>query len=305
MFRQVRSRIFVPIVFYTALPELASDCGLPPFVQVVSKNTGDEVDALREAVNLALHSTFQQLRARFDQHIEHVKRDFMIDFVEQHWDELHQEQRRSDVAHLLVRRLAASLEGGASLFADLLEGTEPAEVGALVHPMRYYIVPPLDDRRTGDVLVFHEVDANGEPAEEWYVVLTPSCDFVPTRLKADHTVMVACDLLEDTKEYKEWSEAGDDGKESARKKVESIMRNNRFKSQSERFHFLPAAWDVPNLVVDFQRWRHITTATLDGAERVATIDSPFVEALVSRFTRYFNRVGTPDLDVNVAIDRLT
>ena len=41
-----------------------------------------------------------------------------------------------------------------------------------------------------------------------------------------------------------------------------------------------------------------------GLERLASLDSPFAEALLARFTRYFGRLGTPDLDVAVLLQRL-
>jgi hypothetical protein len=41
-----------------------------------------------------------------------------------------------------------------------------------------------------------------------------------------------------------------------------------------------------------------------GLERLASLDSSFAEALLARFTRYFGRLGTPDLDVAVLLQRL-
>jgi hypothetical protein len=42
---------------------------------------------------------------------------------------------------------------------------------------------------------------------------------------------------------------------------------------------------------------------LDEMDRIASIDSPFAEALLAEFTRYFGRVGTPDLDLDYIINR--
>jgi hypothetical protein len=36
-----------------------------------------------------------------------------------------------------------------------------------------------------------------------------------------------------------------------------------------------------------------------GLERLASLDSSFAEGLLARFSRYFGRLGTPDLDVTV------
>ena len=57
-------------------------------------------------------------------------------------------------------------------------------------------------------------------------------------------------------------------------------------------------------MVDFQQLRSFQTERLDGMTRVASLVSPFAEAAVSRFTRYFGRVGTDDLDVAAIMDRL-
>ena len=43
---------------------------------------------------------------------------------------------------------------------------------------------------------------------------------------------------------------------------------------------------------------------MGGLERLASLDSPFAEALLARFTRYFGRLGTPDLDVAVLLQSL-
>ena len=43
---------------------------------------------------------------------------------------------------------------------------------------------------------------------------------------------------------------------------------------------------------------------MGGLERLASLDSPFAEALLARFTRYFGRLGTPDIDVAVLLQRL-
>jgi len=43
---------------------------------------------------------------------------------------------------------------------------------------------------------------------------------------------------------------------------------------------------------------------MNGLERLASLDSPFAEALLARFTRYFGRLGTPDLDAAILLQRL-
>jgi len=82
------------------------------------------------------------------------------------------------------------------------------------------------------------------------------------------------------------------------------VRHNRRDSQSERFFFLPGALSLPDLIVDFQQLVTLQRDHMGGLERLASLDSPFAEALLARFTRYFGRLGTPDLDVAVLLQRL-
>jgi hypothetical protein len=35
--------------------------------------------------------------------------------------------------------------------------------------------------------------------------------------------------------------------------------------------------------------------------RICSLDNPFAEALTAQFTRYYSRLGTPDLDVDKVI----
>jgi hypothetical protein len=83
-----------------------------------------------------------------------------------------------------------------------------------------------------------------------------------------------------------------------------VTDNNRQDGQAERFYFLPGALSLPDLMVDFQQLVTLQRACMGGLERLASLDSPFAEALLARFARYFGRLGTPDLDIAVLLKRL-
>jgi hypothetical protein len=82
------------------------------------------------------------------------------------------------------------------------------------------------------------------------------------------------------------------------------LRNNRQGGQTERFYFLPGALALSDLVVDFQQLVTLSRTQITTLERLASLDSPFAEALLARFGRYFGRLGTPDLDLEVILNRL-
>ena len=309
VYRDVRSRRFVPIVFYTALPEQVERLANPPFVQVVSKISDNPVHELREAVSAALDSGLPRLHRALKGRVESITRNFMIDFVEKNWEELR--DHKADVAHLLMRRLGISLErGGTGLATELGLPTEEGSEET-VHPTRFYVALPTGDYTTGDVLHgpdARHLDAEGRENTHWYVILTPSCDLVPGRTKAEHVVLARCLPLESFKEYRRWMEtkSADQGTGAKRKRrnLESLLRSRPHRRQEDRYHYLPAAFEVPDLLVDNQEIVHIAYEQLDHYLRVASLDSPYSEELSHRFNRYMGRLGTPDLDIPTALQRM-
>jgi hypothetical protein len=52
---------------------------------------------------------------------------------------------------------------------------------------------------------------------------------------------------------------------------------------------------LPDLVVDFQQLVTLHQKHMGGLERLASLDSPFAEALLARLSQYFGRLGRPGL----------
>lgn len=330
--REIRARRFAPIIFWTAVPQYA---GQPnePFVTVLSK-TGDP-EELVEAVKRVIGSGLPAIHRALLDHVETVTRDFMAKFVETNWMEMQSAERKGDVAHLLSRRLGASLGSGGDVLAASLE-EEPAvalETQKQAHPMRLYIIPPVDDLIAGELLIgprlLPAIDPDAEAAREdddgcagdeadvpgaecWYIVLTPSCDLVDGHVKAEYVVVAECRPLEETDEYRRLLEArnaheGDEPYEptgGVKKRLTKLFMNNREDRQRDRDFFLPAAWNVPALLADFQRLAHIPYEDLSRYRRLAQLDGPYAEALISTATRYLGRVGTPDLDIDELLSSL-
>ncbi len=202
------------------------------------------------------------------------------------------------LAYLLVRRLGRSLSGPGiqRLAAELgAEGSSGPAAGT-IHAAEMYIVPPLAGTGPGVADLFRE-DGIGD-GSAWWMVMTPSCDLEWD--KAEHVVLASCCLLEEDDRVSAWRETKSAGSQG---KVESLLRQ-KTGGQEDRNLFLPAAPTLPDLLVDFQRVRSVTREELDGMVRVASLASPFAESVVNRFTRYFGRVGTDDLDVNEIMRRL-
>lgn len=313
--QQIRKRRFVPIIFWTAVPQYAGESN-EPFVTVMSK-TG-ESEALVEAIKSVFRSGLPAVHRALLSHVERVTRDFMANFVEQNWAAMGSAERKGDMAHLLSRRLGASLATGGDVLAQGLQDEPAIDVGptSTVHPMRFYIMPPVDERLAGEILFGPRLlpPAASDPtpsAECWYIVLTPSCDLAQG--KAEFVVVAECMMFEECDEYQKHATAKAQSEANqqpytmsgnARDALLKVVKNTRSGRAADRDYFLPAAWSIPALLVDFQRSAHLPLDQLDRYERCGQLDAPYAEALIAKGVRYLGRIGTPDLDFEALIDDL-
>jgi hypothetical protein len=230
----------------------------------------------------------------------------MRDFVAKHWEELSDTHDHAGLAYLLARRLGVSLSGSGiyQLAEDLGGSINTVIKEGYVHPMQYYVMPPLHLAHplAGDIY-----KENIEEQAKYWIILTPSCDFA--QKKVEEVLFARCELLSEQLEYKAWQPNLANSKSNNEDKLKALLKNNRHKSQPERFYFLPGTLTLPDLLVDFQQLKTLQREELEKLiqqeiwERVASLDSPFTEALLARFTRYLGRLGTPDLDIDVVMNK--
>lgn len=291
IFDELKKTRFTPVVFYTALPEKVRG-DETSFVRVVEKTEG--VTRVRDEVKSVLGTQLPRL----SRELEEVQRAYMWDFVSTHWQQFPTSRDQGDIAYLLARRLAISLEGFAVKLAAAIGGSEegPSDEWK-AHPMILYVKPPFERHRlAGDIVADGAADAR-----QYWMVLTPSCDFA--QCKADYIVLAKCENLSRQEEYVNWKAGKEAPSKTSVDSLEKLIGDNR-KHQPERFKFLPGTFFLPDLVVDFQQLRSIDVDSLKNFEAIATLDSPFAEAMLARFSRYFARVGTPDIDKQLVIKRL-
>lgn len=289
VFDELKGIRFIPVVFFTAWAH-AVKFEENQFVRVVSK--GDGVLRVQEEVR----SVFATKLPDLARHVSEIQREYMWDFCS-HWKQMETLHEKADVAYLLARRLAFSLESEARRMARTIAGRSvPLADPNNIHPMEMYIFPP-DDRYyvSGDIL--------GEsvgPKKTIWVIVTPSCDFEQEG-RIENVLLAECTPLVDTDEYVKWAQ---DQTPERQGLLKDLLADNRRNSQEDRFKFLPGTYFLRDSVIDFQRLRLLSLEDVGRLERIATIDSPFAEAIVAKFARYFGRLGTPDIDRNVVIRRL-
>ena len=295
----VRQRRFVPVVFYTGLDYKVRDLE-SPVVRVVEKTKG--VEELLESVKEIFNSALPQTNRALVHHLENVQRDYMWGFVARQWNRFGSNADRTALAYLLAKRLAISLSGSGiqQLALDLGDDTGTFTEDEKVHPMLYYLIPPVESAPLAGDLYYGTInEKNGH-----WILITPSCDMVYGREKADHMLFARCSPLTGFPEFTAWEEGQPNPSTTVVRRLKSLLRNNRQDSQSERFYFLPGALTLPDLVADLQDLVTLPRASATSLERTASLDSPFAEAFIARFSRYFGRLGTPDLDVDSVVSRL-
>jgi CheY-like chemotaxis protein len=287
-FEELKRIRFVPVVFYTALAHKVRSQETT-FVRVVEKTEG--IGRLKEEVRRVLGTRLPWLMRQVDE----IQRSYMWGFVSSHWKEYESPHEQVDLAYVLARRLALTLENEARKLADHFAGKgEPSAARNTTHPMEMYVRPPIGEKRRAGDVIFGELD----DVKGHWLILTPSCDF-EQKGRLRKVLVAQCLPLSGEPEFAKWSrDHSDEGD------LKALIGDSRSKVQSDRFKFLPGTYFLPDLVVDFQCLNAISPDQLAGLEVVASLDSPFAEAVLTRFARYYGRLGTVDIDKNVVLSRL-
>jgi hypothetical protein len=154
VYTDIREVRFLPIVFWTALPQNVRDLKMPPLVDVFAK---EELDQVPNAIRAAINSGAADVMADIEERVASVMRVHLWTEVAPHWDEETAGGKSEELAHVLIARVAHSLQD-----QDLPELTG--------RPSHCYLYPPVSKRhRPGDIL--HRMDSGDD---QWWIVLTPA-----------------------------------------------------------------------------------------------------------------------------------
>jgi hypothetical protein len=301
VFEKIRNSRFVPVIFHTAYPHKAN-APQNPYVKIVDRSKPrDLIEAIKDI--------FETNLPKFSRFLESEQRMYMWGQVLESWKEFEQSYDKIDLTYLLARRLAHTLQN------DSIRRFLTAEARLQqkkIHPVEMYVYPPASQNYyAGDL--FKNISFGNGGNFDFGVMLTPSCDL--EHGNAQQILIAECKLLRQQPEYieaeKYWAElkkakegkTGTQPKETAAKLLKQLLRDNH-SEQKERYKFLPGTFFLPDLLIDFQSLQQISAKDLVNVERVASIDSPFAESVLAKFSRYYGRLGTPDLDTDFVYNRL-
>lgn len=289
VFNDICSSIFVPIIFYSANP--ASVVQLRSQVVGVANKLDDISSLLSEIERLTKHN-LPLLKEGVHDFIE-------TEFKKYFWDTIHQKKAmfkpESDdfsLGYMLLRNMADTLSR--DNIRQLLGDSTIKE--DKVHPMEFYIYPTdtTKEFQTGEIL--QHKDSNSV-----YVVLTPSCDFIirnDNKRKVDYVLLIKTKLLAETEEYTKYQQTQNrENTDNLKKLIDS--------GKSDRYFFLPGTPFIENRVIDFQNKEIVTYEQLvTNFERIAKLDSPYAQSMAATYSRYYNRIGYPDIDHEYVMSKL-
>lgn len=290
----IKKRCFIPVIFYTALPaKVQQYCS--NLVKVVHKTTGGTKNLKKEVIAL-LKTGLPGINRRLIGYFGTVQAKYMWEFVEPNLRDFNKAGDAKSLAYLLSRRLAASFsrENISNLISSFggIAGQQSSGED-MVHPIEHYIWPAVSEQfMTGDIL-FRK--SGGKSF--FFVILTPSCDLVRNaqrKIKCEKVIIAECIPLCKTKEALAWSgltNTDTNGARDIKDKLKDFLKNRK----KERYYFLPGTFFLPDLIVDMEAVYSIPLQKMNAFKKAATLDSPFAECLLNRFSRYVGRVGIPEL----------
>lgn len=161
------------------------------------------------------------------------------------------------------------------------------------HPSEFYIVKPIKQNIfTGDIITFEE---------NRYIVLTPSCDIVlrPGGIRNTKHILF-CKIKELSSEVKNYEKLN----------IETVLNDDKKRlfryisnNSTQNFHFIPKSNSLEAGLIDFQDKK--TMSEIDVNEKIAngqiirnaTVSMPFLKDIISRYSNYYSRQGSPDFNV--------
>lgn len=315
--RELKTKKFVPVIFFTGLPHAVRYLE-STVVKIVSK--GDGFVALQKEIKKIFETGIPNIQHEIDEHVRETLRSYFWDFVDTKYEMFKHIGNEVSLNYLLLRRLSISISKD-----QMIKRIDCCRESLdIAHPMEVYIYPPLEGEfGTGDIL---KIDSR------LLIILTPACDFVirdKRSRKADRILVAECTYLKDLFQCKEYLESKIQSEEAQKNltkckgnreeetRLNEELKTKRkkckdnenklteiFKKRVPRYFFLPKTPFIDNCIVDFQKVESISYDELKGYEIVATLDSPFVQALTSSFNNYYARIGFPDYDVKSIFENI-
>jgi len=274
---------FCPIIVFSAIANeiYPNEHSENYFIKKVEKGSGDIkrlIDTVKELSSYVerKNETLKLLNFHI---IETYKEAFPI--ILNNLNDSNIEEILDIFTRLMRRRIAAALDE--SIDSSPIKSWE------------IYLLPPINKQLlAADVLFKNGEDKN--KAESYKVVLSPSCDLQKDKIKEkkplEKVLVVSCVNIELYLKTKGLS------KETSNKRFFEYLPKYISNSNNERYLPLPGLRDLlPNMACDFKNLEMIAYDKIGEDKeylKIASIDSPFREAIIWAYMQINCRPGLPD-----------
>lgn len=308
---KVMHNIFIPVIFWTGnsfkpiqdhLTEQGINTNLEDnMVSLVSKT---ETAAIPSKVQEIMKSKYFGVTKSIEHEISKTLAEHLWKHVRPHYNDYFSGVAKEDISRLqesilrsrVVRKLSAEIDNDTDISG---------------YAAWRYIFPPVScDLSTGSILTNKE-------SSEWSIVLSPACNLEPRGKegsahvpKSDYLIVAKAKPVEEYNFYAKYSE-------SPSKSAWNKLVGDKLKAK-ENWYYLPKFVDIPDLFINLENicavqlnkeeyinsfqegnscsyWEYF--AETNSLEHIATLSSPYVENLISQYSHFVGKVGTPDLRI--------
>ncbi|PJZ28318.1 response regulator [Leptospira kmetyi] len=291
-FKFIWEKRFCPVVIYSSDPDSLPDdeeIENHPFVKKVKKGKDSHKEVVSTIKSFENHvGALKETEAHFEQEMSTVLKKVapnIFNFFEE-------PLRKDALTRACRRRLAASMD-------------DYAAEGSFLANWEQYIFPVISkDLLLGDILFLK--DSDHDKPENYFIILTPSCDLVNTAFrkpKVKNVLVAQCCSIEEGKNFSELLKTKD--KEKLKKKLRLALTAGYFDSLFP----LPALRNLlPHMFANLKSLKLIPFEEI-GDERTnyirkASVDSPFREMISWAYTQVAGRPGVPDRNFDLWIKEM-
>jgi len=282
VYESIWNERFCPIVIYSARPDDISDeVEKHPFIQLVQKGAGSESRVISHIESFLPH--VEALNEVQNSVREHMNRE-LKETAPRVFQTISDPDKRRDVfVRTSRRRIAAMMD-------------QPLEESVLC--WEQYLYPPVGSSiLTGDVIRKKEKD--GDKAEHYFIVLTPSCDLVGTGSRTpnvDKALVAHCTNIKNA--LPEVNIRIDTGEANFKKRL-LLLLSKGYGTYCLPLPELPGV--LPPMTAELKKLELIDLNLIgegNGCEycRVASVDSPFREMITWAYLQVTGRPGLPNRD---------
>ena len=173
---------------------------------------------------------------------------------------------------------------------EYLEITEESDF-VKFHPAEIYITPVIKTNVfTGDIVYKNDV-----PTQD-FIVLSPSCDLAQKKAKDILLINIedpSKGILNEKTGIIKKNTAGEEVINESKNIVARLVYNN----YSPKYHYIPPYKDIKGGLINFQKlWSCRANTFSDNYTRRGSVTMSFTKDIISRFSYYYSRQGSPDFE---------